>query len=183
MRSSRVRLTLRRRMIALVAVAMVLAVERFLYHSAARAVGSGADGDYIWREAVTVWLFFNIALLFAALIVFRIFLAFIRLMILGLALKRLRVANSHAMRLTESTWSPFQSAEVRDICEHLTFEEKVQLASHGSRSGRNIGILFSLPLVYAWEGEDDRRTIIQGVFALDPERMTWTKIADRRRSR
>jgi hypothetical protein len=70
MRSSRVRLTLRTMIVAVAAVAVVLAVERFLYRSAARAVGSGADGDYIWGEAVTVWLFFNIALLFPALIVF-----------------------------------------------------------------------------------------------------------------
>jgi hypothetical protein len=50
------------------------------------------------------------------------------------------------MRLTESTWSPFQSEEVCDICEHLTLEEKGQLASHGAQSGRKIGIRFSLPL-------------------------------------
>jgi hypothetical protein len=67
-------------------------------------------------------------------------------MILGLALKQPREANSHAMRLTESTWSPFRSAEVCDICEHLTLEEKGQLASHGAQSGRKIGIRFSLPL-------------------------------------
>ena len=147
MRSSRVRLTVRTMMIALAAVAAVLAVERFLYRTAARALGSVADGDYSWAEAVTVWLFFNIALLFAASIGFRIFLAFIRLMILRLALKRPREANLHAMRPTESTWLPFQSAEVRDICEHLTLEENGQLASHGAQSSRKIAILFSLPLV------------------------------------
>jgi hypothetical protein len=40
-----------------------------------------------------------------------------------------------------------QSAEVCDSCEHLTLEEKGQLASHGAKSGRKIGILFSLHLV------------------------------------
>ncbi|MHC5538089.1 TolB family protein [Singulisphaera rosea] len=32
--------------------------------------------------------------------------------------------------------------------------------------------------VYAWEGGDGEREIIQGIFALDPERMTWAKVAD-----
>ena len=89
-------------MIAVAAVAVVLAVERFLYRSAARTVGSVADGDYSWEEAVTVWLFFNIALLFVALIGFRIFLAFIRLMIFRLGPGTTKAANSHAMTLTES---------------------------------------------------------------------------------
>jgi hypothetical protein len=40
-----------------------------------------------------------------------------------------------------------QSAEVCDSCEYLTLEEKGQLASHGAKSGRKIGILFSLHLV------------------------------------
>lgn len=146
MKLHRVRLTVRTMMIAVAAVAVVLAVERFLYRTAASALGSVANGDYSWGDAVTVWLFFNIALLFAALIGFMILLAFIRQMILRLALKRPREANSHAMTLTESTWSPFQSAEVCDICEHLTLEEKGQLASLGAQSGRKIGILFSLPL-------------------------------------
>jgi hypothetical protein len=147
MQPSRVRLTMRTMMIAVAAVAVLLALERFLYRAAATARGSVADGDYRWAEVVTVWLFFNIALLFAALIGCRIFLAFIHLMILRLALKRPREADSHAMRLAESTWLPFQSAEVCDICEHLTLEEKGQLASHGVKSRRKIGIHFSLPLV------------------------------------
>jgi Tol biopolymer transport system component len=32
--------------------------------------------------------------------------------------------------------------------------------------------------VYAWEGGDGQREIVQGIFALDPERMTWIKVAD-----
>jgi Tol biopolymer transport system component len=32
--------------------------------------------------------------------------------------------------------------------------------------------------VYAWEGGDGDREIERGIFALDPERMTWTKVAD-----
>jgi len=63
MRTSRVRLTVRTMMIAVAAVALVLAVERFLYRSATRAVSSHAESDYIWGEAVTVWLILNVALL------------------------------------------------------------------------------------------------------------------------
>ena len=149
MRSSRVRLTVRTMMIAVAAVAVVLAVKRFLYRSAARAVHSVADGDYISGEAVTVWLFFNIALLFAALIGLRISFAFIRLMIIGLALKRPRGAKSHAMRLIELGRGPpflVGGSSVDDLGEHLTLEEKGQLASHGAQSGRKIGTLLSLPL-------------------------------------
>jgi len=85
MRLPRVRFTVRTMTIAVAAVAVVLAVERFLYRIAARAVGSVADGGDSCEEAVTVWLFFNIALPFAAVIGFRIFLAFIRLMIFSSA--------------------------------------------------------------------------------------------------
>ncbi len=31
---------------------------------------------------------------------------------------------------------------------------------------------------YAWEGGDGRSEIVQGIFALDPERLTWTKVAE-----
>jgi hypothetical protein len=31
--------------------------------------------------------------------------------------------------------------------------------------------------VYAWEGGDGKTEIVQGIFALDTERMTWTKVA------
>jgi hypothetical protein len=32
--------------------------------------------------------------------------------------------------------------------------------------------------VYAWEGGDGKNEIVRGIFALDTERMTWTKVAD-----
>jgi len=32
--------------------------------------------------------------------------------------------------------------------------------------------------IYAWEGGDGRREIAQGIFALNAERMKWTKVAD-----
>jgi Tol biopolymer transport system component len=37
--------------------------------------------------------------------------------------------------------------------------------------------------IYAWEGGDSRRQIVQGIFALDPERIKWTKIADQSESK
>ena len=36
--------------------------------------------------------------------------------------------------------------------------------------------------VYAWEGGDGRREIVRGIFALDSERMKWTKVADQSES-
>ncbi len=36
--------------------------------------------------------------------------------------------------------------------------------------------------VYAWEGGEGRREIVRGIFALDPERMKWTKVADQSES-
>ncbi len=90
---------------------LVLAVERFFLDRSAESkrlslfvrweLYLGQSGDY-------PHFFSNIALLFAALIGFSFFLASIRLMILRLALKRPREANSHAMRhdRTVCAWSP-----------------------------------------------------------------------------
>lgn len=47
---------------------------------------------------------------------------------------------------TESTWSPFQSSEVRDICEHLTPGERSQLISDAGWSGRQIAWRFAIPV-------------------------------------
>jgi hypothetical protein len=99
--------------------------------------------NLLTQDAVTI----NRRVLVAGLIGFAFLLALIHLMILRLTLKQPQRANSQAMRFTESTWSPFQSVEVRDICEHLTPEEKDQLAHQGAQLGRKIGTLLSLPLV------------------------------------
>jgi hypothetical protein len=40
------------------------------------------------------------------------------------------------MRITESTWSPFQSPEVRDIRAHLTPAEKQRLVERAADFGR-----------------------------------------------
>ena len=55
-------MTTRRWMVAVAAVALVLAHERFLYRCTAQAVSSHADGEYIWGEAVTVWIILNVVL-------------------------------------------------------------------------------------------------------------------------
>jgi hypothetical protein len=60
-RLRKVRFTLRSLMIAVGIVAMVLAVEPFLFHYAVELVKS--HDDYLWNEAVTVWVILNIALL------------------------------------------------------------------------------------------------------------------------
>src|SRR5262245_1413202 len=61
------------------------------------------------------------------------------------------LANRHLVRpqlrkLAESTWSPFQSTDVRDICAHLTVREKKQITSDAARRGREIFWHYALPL-------------------------------------
>jgi O-antigen/teichoic acid export membrane protein len=46
----------------------------------------------------------------------------------------------------ESTWSPFQSDEVREICAHLVSTERAQLREDARERGRWIGRWFALPL-------------------------------------
>jgi hypothetical protein len=51
---------------------------------------------------------------------------------------------------TTSTWSPFQSAEVKEICRYLTLEEKRALMNQVllfSRTGASPGLLIFLPLL------------------------------------
>ena len=56
----RVRFPLQSAMLAVGIVAVVLAVEAFLFHHAVELVDS--HDDYLWDEAVTVWVILNIAL-------------------------------------------------------------------------------------------------------------------------
>jgi hypothetical protein len=49
------------------------------------------------------------------------------------------------MKFTESTWSPFQSSEVRDICAHLTPAEKQHLLVLAAQYGRDSGWRFAVP--------------------------------------
>jgi hypothetical protein len=47
---------------------------------------------------------------------------------------------------SESTWSPFQSTEVREICAHLTPTEHARLMQDARERGRQIGQWFAVPL-------------------------------------
>ena len=49
---------------------------------------------------------------------------------------------------SESTWSPFQSAEVREICAHLSPTEHALLMEDARERGRKIGYWFALPLAF-----------------------------------
>jgi hypothetical protein len=49
------------------------------------------------------------------------------------------------MKAMQSTWSPFQSPEVRDICAHLTAAEKQQLLAQSFQHGRDTGWRFAFP--------------------------------------
>ena len=50
--------------------------------------------------------------------------------------------------ISESTWSPFQSAEVREICAHLTPTEHSLLMEDARERGRQIGYWFAFPLAF-----------------------------------
>jgi hypothetical protein len=48
--------------------------------------------------------------------------------------------------ISESTWSPFQSAEVREICAHLSPTEHSRLMEDARERGRQMGQWFTVPL-------------------------------------
>ncbi len=48
--------------------------------------------------------------------------------------------------ISESTWSPFQSTEVREICAHLSPTEHARLMENARERGRKIGQRFAVPL-------------------------------------
>ncbi len=53
------------------------------------------------------------------------------------------------MNLTDSTWSPFQSPEVRDICEHLTPEERARVLDDARQRGQQLAQRIAVPLSIA----------------------------------
>jgi len=53
------------------------------------------------------------------------------------------------MNPPESTWSPLQSREVRDICAHLTAAEREQLFHDARQRGRQIFLWLAAPLSFA----------------------------------
>lgn len=56
----------------------------------------------------------------------------------------MKIANL-PRKLAESTWSPFQSSEVRDICNHLSRPEKLNLLEQAAEYGRQTAVRFALP--------------------------------------
>ena len=49
------------------------------------------------------------------------------------------------MKAMQSTWSPFQSQEVREICAHLTAAEKQRLLAHAADYGSQTAWWFAFP--------------------------------------
>ncbi|MFO0783057.1 MAG: hypothetical protein U0636_05190 [Phycisphaerales bacterium] len=49
------------------------------------------------------------------------------------------------MKIMQSTWSPFQSPEVREICAHLTPAEHAQLMTDARQRGADVGQWFAMP--------------------------------------
>src|SRR3972149_4893439 len=49
------------------------------------------------------------------------------------------------MGLTDSTWSPFQSPEVQDICAHLTPSERARVIEDARGRGAEIGRWIAIP--------------------------------------
>jgi hypothetical protein len=52
------------------------------------------------------------------------------------------------MSHSESTWSPLQSPEVREICAHLTAAERVQLLHDARQRGQQIFLWLAAPLSF-----------------------------------
>jgi hypothetical protein len=50
---------------------------------------------------------------------------------------------------TDSTWSPFQSPEVQEICSHLTPAEHQKLIDDARTRGTELGKWLALPLMLA----------------------------------
>jgi hypothetical protein len=53
------------------------------------------------------------------------------------------------MKTDWNVWSPFQSAEVRDICAHLTEDEKSESSRRGGFYGLWVAATLALPLSMA----------------------------------
>lgn len=48
------------------------------------------------------------------------------------------------------TWSPFQSKIVKEICEHMTKDEKKAIASYGATFGVIAAVFFAIPLSFGF---------------------------------
>jgi hypothetical protein len=61
-------------------------------------------------------------------------------------------------RLSQSTWSPFQSPEVREICANLTPAEHTRLIDDARQRGTDLGRWFAAPfslaiglILFSWQ--------------------------------
>jgi len=71
------------------------------------------------------------------------------ILLTALSLKALR-RWFKSKELSESTWSPFQSLEVREICAHLTPGERARLLDDARQRGRQIGQWIAVPFGIAF---------------------------------
>jgi len=62
------------------------------------------------------------------------------------------------MKPSQSTWSPFQSPEVREICAHLTPEEHARVLDDARQRGQQLGQWIGVPFgfvvasfVWSWQ--------------------------------
>jgi hypothetical protein len=53
--------------------------------------------------------------------------------------------KTYSLKLPQSTWSPFQSPEVREICANLTPDEHARLIANACQRGREIGWWIAVP--------------------------------------
>lgn len=60
------------------------------------------------------------------------------------------VRRLRTMKANWTTWSPFQSPEVRDICAHMTDAERARLAERGSGYGLWVAVTLAMPLAFAF---------------------------------
>ncbi len=47
-----------------------------------------------------------------------------------------------------STWSPFQSKEIKEICNHMTEAEQQKAVMHGVMYGLWVALTFAIPIAF-----------------------------------
>jgi hypothetical protein len=66
-----------------------------------------------------------------------------------------------------ATWSPFQSDQVREICEHMTPAEKRRAAHHGAVYGVWVSVTVAMPVsIIALRAESGSAWLIGGGLVL-----------------
>jgi len=78
----------------------------------------------------------------------------------------------------KSTWTPFQSPEIKEICEHLTPEEKKFFMRRSVRTGV-LGFLYSFvilfTLFYTWMTFPDYRLWVYCIGAISCLGWLWSR--------